>query len=249
MRPSTGRVLVAGEDALSRGARVPSALRSLAGRARVPGAIRGAAGAAARAAGAALQPSGISASRAGSLGVARTFQIPQLFDSLSVLDNALVGLDPTLRSGPLEALGGSARARREAERADEQARSALQRVRLAELEGASFETLLRTPAGALSGAGRKRLELARAFALEPLLLLLDEPTAGLRRDEVSELRQLLEDERSGRTWSLLLVEHDRDFVDAVTSRQLVLERGRLLGETAARDGCAKDPSAASRVAR
>nr|WP_296067072.1 ABC transporter ATP-binding protein [uncultured Actinoplanes sp.] len=139
-------------------------------------------------------------------GVARTFQNLQLFGSLTVLDNVLV---PAKASGKT---GGRGR---------QQARELLERVGLA---GAA-----RRWPGELAYGEQRRLELARALALDPRLVLLDEPLAGLAGAETDELLELFTGLRdSGVT--VLLVEHDVASVLRISDRVLVLDHGTLLAD-------------------
>ena len=138
-------------------------------------------------------------------GIGRTFQLMRPFASMSVLDNVLVAAS-TVRDS------GQPRTR---------ARDVIDRVGL--------EHLTDRPAGSLPTAGRKRLELARALALEPKLLLLDEVLAGLTPTEREPLLELLLEVRDeGHT--LLLVEHVMAAVMRLSDRILVLHHGELLAE-------------------
>ncbi|QRP50741.1 ABC transporter ATP-binding protein [Amycolatopsis sp. FDAARGOS 1241] len=144
------------------------------------------------------------------LGVARTFQNLQVFGSLTVLDNVLVPRwvrRRVHRSGP----------RRAAERQD--AMAVLNRVGIAE----HADRL----AGTLAYGLQRRVELARALAAEPQLLLLDEPLAGLSRVEGGRAAQLFAD-LAGDGITVVLVEHDVSSVLAVSQRIVVLDRGAVL---------------------
>ncbi len=153
-------------------------------------------------------------------GIGRTFQTPRVFESLSVIDNVLVGAD-SAGERLLGALGRSWRVR-ESETI-EQARLALERVGL----GSHSDD----PVTDLSGGELRMLEVARQLVREPKLLLLDEPTAGVHpglQERLAEL--LLKLHRSGMT--LLVVEHNLRFLLALADRVLVMSRGQLLAEGA-----------------
>ena len=139
--------------------------------------------------------------RAG-LGLARTFQVPQTFEGMTVLENVMIGA--FLRT--------SRRADAEAK-----ARAVLERVGMSGLADA--------PARSLGTPGRKRLEIARALATEPKVLLLDEAMAGLTQQEVKRAIALVRDiHASGIT--LVIVEHIIEVIMALSSRVLVFHQGR-----------------------
>jgi branched-chain amino acid transport system ATP-binding protein len=156
------------------------------------------------------------------LGIARTFQNVQLFASLSVLDNVLVAKHGHLRTGVLaEGLGLPFVRTRERTVRDK----ALALLELLELTGVQ-----RQPAATLPLGSQKRLELARALALEPRLLLLDEPASGLNTSETRALGQRLLRIREQFALTILLVEHDMGLVMAVSDRITVLNFGRKIAE-------------------
>lgn len=161
-----------------------------------------------------LQPYAIAA-----LGVARTFQTPKVFSDLTVLDNVMVGLHRDLRTGFLGAMVGLGR--REDERAAAHAAGYLKLVGL--LDRAMDR------AGALPFGAQRSLEVARALATRPALLLLDEPASGLSTTERGDLVQLIRQIRdSGVT--VLLVEHDVALVMGLADRVLVLNYGEQIAE-------------------
>jgi branched-chain amino acid transport system permease protein len=153
------------------------------------------------------------------LGVARTFQTPQVFSDFTVLHNVMMGLHRSLRTGFLGAMFGLGR--REDARAASEAAGYLERVGM--LDRAMDR------AGALPFGAQRLLELSRALATQPALLLLDEPASGLstteRRELVSLIRQIRE---SGVT--VLLVEHDVSLVMGLADRVLVLNYGEQIAE-------------------
>jgi ABC-type branched-subunit amino acid transport system ATPase component len=164
------------------------------------------------------------------LGIARTFQQVELFASLSVLDNVLVGLHAATSAGRsltslppvLSAALGLPGMRREEKRMRAQAMEVLTFVGLADVAG--------WPAHALPFGVRKRVELARALVARPKLLLLDEPAAGLNPYESAALSDLLRRIRDGYGCALLLVEHDMSLVMGVCERIVVLDFGEVIAE-------------------
>jgi len=156
------------------------------------------------------------------LGVARTFQNTEVFRGLSALDNVLIGAHSRLRGNVIAAALGLPGVRREESRARAQAHALLARVGLGDAAGSDAAGL---PLGL-----QKRLELARALALEPRLLLLDEPAGGLNPTETQELMQLIRSLRDDDRLTILLVEHNMELVMGVSDRVAVLQHGRKLAE-------------------
>jgi branched-chain amino acid transport system ATP-binding protein len=153
--------------------------------------------------------------RLAALGVARSFQNLGVIDHLTALENVLVGRHHLMRSGALRAGLGLARREERAHRAA--ALDALEFVGLAEHAG--------THAHVLPYGHRKRVELARCLAMEPRLMLLDEPVAGMDAAERAEITVLIRRLRAEREVTLLLVEHDMGMVMEVADRILVLDFG------------------------
>jgi branched-chain amino acid transport system ATP-binding protein len=147
------------------------------------------------------------AHRIAKAGIARTFQNLALFPALSVVDNVMVGA---------HARGGSSRARR----AD--ALTLLERLGLADLAS--------HPAVGLPYGTLKRVEIARALAARPKLLLLDEPAAGLTHSEVDELADLVRSLRTEFDLSVLLVEHHMAMVMSISEKIVVLDFGSKIAE-------------------
>jgi ABC-type branched-subunit amino acid transport system ATPase component len=152
-------------------------------------------------------------------GIARTYQNKRLFASLSVLENVLVPALRREKGGLASDMLGLPIARKGWLAAHARAASCLEFVGLAAVAGVS--------AGSLAYGQQNRLELARALALEPALLLLDEPAAGLTQDERSEMRGLIERIRD-RGVSIALVEHDMRVVMGLCSRIVVLDHGEVI---------------------
>jgi branched-chain amino acid transport system ATP-binding protein len=156
-----------------------------------------------------------------SLGVARTFQSVQLFGNMTVLENVMVGRHAKVSYGLLDAALRLPRARRGEKMIRERAMEHLSRVGL---EAKADENALSLPFGQ-----QRLLEIARALATEPRLVLLDEPGSGLNRSEKDELDQLIRSIRiSGVT--VLLVEHDIQFTMGISDRVIVLDYGRKIAE-------------------
>ena len=161
-----------------------------------------------------LQPYAIAA-----LGVARTFQTPRVFGELTVLHNVMIGLHRSLRTGFLGGMLGLGR--REDVHAAAEAASYLERVGL--LDRAMDR------AGALPFGAQRLLEVSRALATRPALLLLDEPASGLSTTERGELVRLIREIRDGGV-TVLLVEHDVSLVMGLADRVLVLNYGEQIAE-------------------
>ena len=152
------------------------------------------------------------------LGIARTLQGVGLFDSLTVLDNLVVGATHRSRTGLLSAFTSAPRADREENARREQARGLLADLGI-------LDTADRVPAD-LPYPIRKRVALARALMGEPELIMLDEPAGGLAQEDIASLALLI------RTWvpqkSVLLVEHHMDFVMGICESIFVLDAGKII---------------------
>jgi branched-chain amino acid transport system ATP-binding protein len=161
------------------------------------------------------------------LGIARTFQNVQLFASLSVLDNVLVAKHGHMRTGVL-AEGLALPFVRSQERAIREKAVAL-------LDLLDLTAVQSQPAASLPLGSQKRLELARALALEPKLLLLDEPASGLNTSETQALGERLMRIRDRFDLTILLVEHDMGLVMNVSDVITVLNFGRKIAEGTPRE--------------
>ena len=153
-------------------------------------------------------------------GVGRTFQNLALFGELSVLDNVLIGRHHLMSASPLEGGFWIGRSRRE-ERAN---RDAVRDV----LEFTGLAKHADTKATQLPYGLRKRTELARALAMEPWLLLLDEPVAGMNERERGEITEFVQRLHERFSVTILLVEHDMGMVMQIAQRVLVLDFGRVI---------------------
>jgi branched-chain amino acid transport system ATP-binding protein len=155
------------------------------------------------------------------LGMARTFQNVQLFGNMTVLENVMIGRHGKTRYGMLSAALRLPHARREEKAIRERALEELARVGL---ETKAHDNALSLPFGK-----QRLLEIARAMATAPTLLLLDEPGAGLNRPEKEELDSLVRSIRATGV-TMLLVEHDMQFVMNIADRIVVLDYGQKIAE-------------------
>ncbi len=155
-------------------------------------------------------------------GVARTFQNIRLFAQMSVLDNVQVAFHRESRIGMLSAVVRTPAFLREEARFREQA------MRLLRLM--SLESFAEARATDLPYGYQRRLEIARALAISPKLLLLDEPAAGMNPHETEDLMDLIRRIRSEFHLTVLLVEHDMRFVMGICERVVVLDYGIKIGE-------------------
>jgi branched-chain amino acid transport system ATP-binding protein len=154
-------------------------------------------------------------------GVARTFQNIRLFHNMSATDNVIVGADAHHRSGLVNVVLGLPRHRREERHGREMAAELLNFVGISHRAGDLAKNL---PYG-----DQRRLEIARALATQPKLLLLDEPAAGMNPAEKRELQELIRKIRdSGRT--VLLIEHDMGLVMGISDRVAVLDFGQKIAD-------------------
>jgi branched-chain amino acid transport system ATP-binding protein len=162
---------------------------------------------------------GLAPRRITRLGICRSFQIPQVFDSLSAYENLLVGLGiVSLGRG---AFVGSALGDQEPERVAEEM---LERFRLRDYRNA--------PASVLPEGVRKLLDIAMALAVKPRVLLLDEPTSGVSADEKFSLMDLVLGAIKADKVTVLFVEHDMDIVRRYTQRILAFYEGKVIADGA-----------------
>jgi len=159
------------------------------------------------------------------LGIARTFQNVHLFPNMTVLENAMVGQHCRTRSGVFGTILQTPRTRREEGEIRERASRALGFFgpRLAGYRQGQ-------PAFMLSYANRRRLEMARALATDPTLILLDEPTAGMNPRETLELRDHIVRMRDELGLTVLVIEHDMRVVKGVSDRVIACDYGRKIAE-------------------
>jgi branched-chain amino acid transport system ATP-binding protein len=155
-------------------------------------------------------------------GIARTFQNIRLFSDLTVFENVMVSFHFQIHSSFFCAVLGLPRYRQEAKKARDTAMHLLGEVRLAELAGEK--------AGALPYGQQRRLEIARALATQPKLILLDEPAAGMNPAETEALMRLIQRIRRDYQLTVLLIEHDMTFVMGICERLKVLDYGLTIAE-------------------
>ncbi|MBR0928388.1 ABC transporter ATP-binding protein [Bradyrhizobium diazoefficiens] len=178
---------------------------------------------------------GLSPERLAAEGIARTFQLGRVFGNLSVMDNVLIGAHTRLRAvkpavpviGPLLELGLAllrpASVKAEEERLREEVKAILARF------GERLVPRIDQPAYSLSYANRRRVEIARALALKPRLLLLDEPTAGMNPTETAEMQGLVA-ELKAEGLTILLIEHKLEMVMRLSDRVIVMDEGKKIAE-------------------
>ena len=177
---------------------------------------------------------GLPAEQIAALGFARTFQHGRVFGNLSVLDNVLVGAHTRLSAvrpqwpviGPVGELAlalvrpGSVKAEEAALRAEA--------MDILALFGERLTPRVNNPAFSLSYANRRRLEIARALALKPRVLFLDEPTAGMNPTETAEMLEIIRSLKG--KFTILLIEHKLDLVMQLSDRVIVMEDGAKIAE-------------------
>ena len=180
---------------------------------------------------------GLAPEKLAGIGVARTFQLGRVFGNLSVMDNVLIGAHARLRAvkpavpliGPLLELGLAllrpSSVKAEEERLREEVRGILARF------GERLLPRIDQPAYSLSYANRRRVEIARALALKPRLLLIDEPTAGMNPTETAEMQALIAELKAGGL-TILLIEHKLDMVMRLSDRVVVMDEGKKIAEGA-----------------
>lgn len=165
-------------------------------------------------------------------GVGRTFQNIRLFQDMTSLENVLVGMHARLRGGIVGSILGTPKVRHEEAEAEQKARELLA---YCSLEGREDDYARNLPYG-----DQRRLEVARALATEPRLLLLDEPTAGMNPQESAEFTGFVQELRAKRGLTVLLIEHDMRVVMGLSDRITVLDYGEKIAEGAPQD-VQKDP--------
>ena len=156
------------------------------------------------------------------LGVGRTFQNIRLFQHMTALENVLVGMHCRMRGGIFGSILRTPRVRREERDARERGRELL---RFSGLRGRDNEMARNLPYG-----DQRRLEVARALATEPKLLLLDEPTAGMNPQETADFTAFVKTLREERGLTVLMIEHDMKVVMGISDRVTVLDYGQKIAE-------------------
>jgi ABC-type branched-subunit amino acid transport system ATPase component len=170
------------------------------------------------------------------LGIARTFQSLRLFLNMTVKENVKAATYGTTRAMPWESILRLPRARREEREVDALAEEVLSFFG-ERLMGYRWDQ----PAYVLSYANRRRLEIARALAARPRLLLLDEPAAGMNPNETHEITELIGRLRDERGLTILVIEHDMHVVEGISDRVIALDHGEKITEGTF-DHCATHPA-------
>ena len=161
-------------------------------------------------------------SRVAARGVARTFQNIALFKGMSVLDNLMLGRHVRMRAGVLASFVYWGPARRE---------EVAHRARVEGLiDFLEIEDLRRRPTGALAYGLQKRVELGRALAVEPTVLLLDEPMGGMNQEEKEDMARFILDVNEEWRTTIILIEHDMGVVMDISHRVAVLDMGQKIAE-------------------
>jgi branched-chain amino acid transport system ATP-binding protein len=156
------------------------------------------------------------------LGLARTFQNIRLFNLMTATENVLVAMHSHMRSGLIGTILRTPRQRREEREGLDLARDLLEFVGIGRVAGEYARNL--------SYGDQRRLEVARALALRPRVLLLDEPTAGMNPQESTQFVDFVHRVRDEKDLSVLLIEHDMSVVMRVSERVTVLDRGEKIAE-------------------
>jgi branched-chain amino acid transport system ATP-binding protein len=160
--------------------------------------------------------------RIAELGIGRSFQGLQLFDGLNVLDNIMAGRHFHFKTGPLSDAIYFGRTRRE----EIEHRKVVENI----IDFLEIETVRKQLVGALPYGMRKRVDLGRALAAEPKLLLLDEPMSGMNRDEKEDIARFILDISEEMGITIAVVEHDMGVVMDICERVVVLDFGRKIAE-------------------
>lgn len=153
-------------------------------------------------------------------GIARTFQNVEVFPAMTVQENLLLSRHNAMRAGPLENMLRLGRSAREERAAIAFVGEIAERLRIGHL--------LRTEVGSLPHGTQKRIELARALAMEPRLIMLDEPVAGMNHEESAEMTTAITDVNKDLGVAILLVEHDMQMVMGISDRICALNFGQRI---------------------
>jgi branched-chain amino acid transport system ATP-binding protein len=156
------------------------------------------------------------------LGIARTYQNIRLFGDMTAIENVIVGQHPRFKANWLDAILSTRRERNDEDQAVEEGRRLLKFVGL---EGMGDQLARNLPYGA-----QRRLEIARALANKPRLLLLDEPTAGMNPQETDRMTQFIRTLRDELGITILLIEHDMNVVMGISDQITVLDYGVKIAE-------------------
>lgn len=165
---------------------------------------------------------GLTTAQANQAGIARTFQNIRLFSRMSVLDNVIVAMNRDIKYGPLSDVFHLWTYRKEEKKARERARELLSIFHMGEMEN--------DIAGSLPYGVQRRLEIVRALATKPCLLLLDEPAAGMNPAETEELMENICSIRDSFHIAILLIEHDMNLVMGICEGIAVMNFGRIIAK-------------------
>ena len=155
-------------------------------------------------------------------GIARTFQNIALFEGMSVLDNVMTGRLNKMKTG----LWSQALWKGQAEREENENREAVEKI----IDFLEIQSIRKTPVGRLPYGLKKRVELARALAAEPTILLLDEPMAGMNVEEKEDMCRFILDVNDEFGTTIALIEHDMGVVMDLSDRVVVMDYGRKIGD-------------------
>ena len=156
------------------------------------------------------------------MGIARTYQNIRLFGDMTAIENIMVGQYPRFKANWVDAVLSTQRERNEEKQSIEEGRRLLKFVGL---EGLGDHLARNLPYGA-----QRRLEIARALANKPRLLLLDEPTAGMNPQETGKMTHFIRSLRDELGITILLIEHDMRVVMDISDRVVVLDYGKKIGD-------------------
>lgn len=156
------------------------------------------------------------------LGIARTFQNIELFAHMSVIDNLLLGCHSRMTSGPLACAFFFGKAVRQ----EEENRLEVERI----IDFLEIEKVRKKPVGSLPYGIQKRVEIGRALAMKPNLLLLDEPVAGMNVEETEDIARFILDIKEEIGMTIIMVEHDMGVVMDIADMVTVLDFGSKIGE-------------------
>lgn len=169
-----------------------------------------------------IRTNGMKPNKITELGLARTFQNIRLFSSMTALENVMIGRHPKLKAGIFGAIFRDKNTRAEEIKVIDDSLVILKKL--------SLEQYANEPASSLPYGAQRRLEIARAMATEPQLLLLDEPAAGMNPQETKELDDTITRIRDKEGITILLIEHDMSLVMSLSERIYVLDYGKLIAE-------------------
>jgi branched-chain amino acid transport system ATP-binding protein len=169
-----------------------------------------------------IRPTSLRPDQVAAAGIARTFQNIRLFGNMTAIENVQIGMHTLLKASALGAVLRTKAVRTEEAASREKARELLAYVGLPRVG----ETLAKN----LSYGDQRRLEIARALASDPKLLLLDEPTAGMNPNETAEMTRFIDQLRRDRPLTILLIEHDMKVVMGISDRVAVLDHGSKIAD-------------------